>query len=54
MRKRLFLILLVFAMMIGLVACENKGDQTTDTGTDTQNNSGIPPADVVLFGGEDD
>ena len=57
MKKRLLLILLVLAMTVGLVACGDKGEgNSTDTGSgDTsQNQTSITPADVVLFGGDDD
>ncbi len=57
MKKRLLLIFLTVALTIGLVACTGNG-QETDTGTgegDTsQGGTPITPADVVLFGGDDD
>ena len=57
MKKRLILILLALALTFGLVACGDKGEgNSTDTGSgDTsQNQTSITPADVVLFGGDED
>ena len=57
MKKRVLLILLVLALTLGLVACGDKGkDNSTDTGVGdtTQTETPITPADVVLFGGDED
>jgi len=57
MKKRLLLIFLALALTFGLVACGDKGEgNSTDTGSgDTsQNQTSITPADVFLFGGDED
>lgn len=56
MIKRILLFLLALAMTVGLVACEDKGEgnSTTGTGDATENDTPISPADVILFGGTED
>ena len=53
MKKRLLLIFLALTLMLSLVACGDKGGNVDGEQSDTAG-SQIVPADIVLFGGDDD